>query len=134
LILRIAKDAVAMNKCFSLRLPVVGLCALVGLTAAVRGQAPDAAAQLETLAKQLELTPEQKGKLLPILKVEVPKVQAIKNDQSISGFQKLRQLRAIHNESAPQLEKILSPDQYKKLQGIREQAIKDAIEKQKAGG
>ncbi len=61
-------------------------------------------------------------------------MQAIKNDASLSGLQKLRQLQAIHSETAPELQKILSPEQYKELQAIREQDIKKAIEAKRAEG
>ena len=71
--------------------------------------------------------------MLPILKEEGPKLEAIKNNTSLSGIQKMEQLRAIHNESAPQLQKILSPAQYQKLQAIRQQEIKEAIAKKRAG-
>ena len=71
--------------------------------------------------------------MLPILKAEGPKIEAIKNNTSLSGMQKMEQLRAIHNESAPQLQKILSPAQYQKLQAIRQQEIKEAIAKKRAG-
>ena len=71
--------------------------------------------------------------MLPILKAEGPKIEAIKNNTSLSGMQKMEQLRAIHNESAPQLQKILSPAQYQKLQAIRKQEIEEAIAKKRAG-
>jgi hypothetical protein len=41
--------------------------------------------------------------------------------------------RAIHSESAPELQRILSPAQYEKLQAIREEKIKEAIAKKRAG-
>ncbi len=123
-----------MKKRSTILTSVASLCAFMTLFSAAPGQAPDPTAQLESLAKQLELTPEQKGQMLPILKEEVPKLEAIKKDTSLSGFQKLRQLRSIHAESAPQVQKILNPDQYKKLQAIREEAIKKAIDLKRAGG
>jgi hypothetical protein len=45
-------------------------------------------------------------------------------------MQKMQQIRAIHNQTAPQMKAILSPEQYQKLQAIRQQAIKDAIQSQ----
>ena len=51
---------------------------------------------------------------------EAPKFEAIKNDPSLPPMQKMKQLHAIHAESAPQLQKILSPAQYQQLQAIRE--------------
>ena len=82
----------------------------------------------QAMAQQLNLTPQQKEKVLPILAAEVPKVQAIKNDNSLSKMQKMQQLRAIHQQSDPQMKAILSPDQYKKLQQIRLQTIREATQ------
>ena len=82
----------------------------------------------EAIAQQLNLTPEQKVKILPILRDEVPKVNAIKNDNSVSNMQKMQQIRAIHQQTDPQMKAILSPAQYEKLKGIRQQAIRDATQ------
>jgi Spy/CpxP family protein refolding chaperone len=86
------------------------------------------AAKLQAISQQLNLTPEQKAKVLPILADEGPKVQAIKNDNSLSRMQKIQQIKAIHHQTDPQMKAILSPEQYQKLQAIRQQAIKDAIQ------
>ena len=86
------------------------------------------AAKLEAISQQLNLTPEQKAKVLPILAAEAPKVQAIKNDNSLSKNQKIQQLKAIHQQNDPQMKAILSPAQYQKLQAIRQQTIKDATQ------
>jgi len=89
------------------------------------------AAKLQAISQQLNLTPQQKAKILPILADEGPKVEAIKNNSSLSGFQKMQQIRAIHQQTDPQMKAILSPDQYQKLQAIRQQAIRDAMEKRR---
>ena len=91
-------------------------------------QKAGATAKLEAISKQLDLTPQQKLKILPILRDEAPKVQAIKNDNSLTRMQKAQQLRAIHQQTDPQMKAILSPQQYQKLQAIRQQAIKDAVQ------
>jgi hypothetical protein len=122
-----------MRKPFKLLTSAVCLSAFISFVPATPGQTPDAAAKLQALSKQLQLTPQQKGEMLPILQAEGPKLEAIKNNTSLSGIQKMEQLRAIHNESAPQLQKILSPAQYQKLQTIRQQEIKEAIAKKRAG-
>jgi len=80
------------------------------------------------MAQQLNLTPQQKEKILPILADEVPKVQAIKNDNSLSKIQKVQQLRAIHQQTDPQMKAILSPEQYQKLTAIRQQTIREATQ------
>jgi hypothetical protein len=86
------------------------------------------AAKLEAIAQQLDLTPQQKVKILPILADEVPKVQKIKNDNSLSTMQKIQQIKAIHRQTDPQMKAILSPEQYQKLQAIRQQTIRDAVQ------
>jgi Spy/CpxP family protein refolding chaperone len=88
-------------------------------------------AKLQAISQQLNLTPQQKAKILPILADEGPKVEAIKNNSSLSGFQKMQQIRAIHQQTDPQMKAILSPDQYQKLQAIRQQAIQEAMQKRR---
>jgi hypothetical protein len=104
------------------------------LAPGVLGQNADAAAKLQALSQQLNLTPEQKLKMLPVLKEEVPKIQAIKKNTSLSGLQKMKELRTVHNQSAPQMQQILSPEQYQKLQTIRQEEIRQAIAKKRGGG
>ena len=82
----------------------------------------------QAIAQQLNLTPQQKEKILPILAAEVPKVNAIKNDNSLSKMQKMQQLRAIHQQTDPQMKAILTPEQYQKLKAIRQQTIRDAVQ------
>jgi protein CpxP len=91
-------------------------------------QKPTAISKAEAISQQLNLTPQQKVKILPILSDELPKVQAIKNDNSLSRVQKMQQIRAIHQQTDPQMKAILSPDQYQKLQAIRQQTIKEATQ------
>jgi len=122
-----------MRKPFTLLTSALCLYAFLILAPAAPGQATDPAAKLQALSQQLKLTPQQKMQMLPILKEEGPKLEAVKNDASLSGMQKMRQLRAIHNETAPQLQKILSPAQYQQLQAIRQQEIQQAIAKKRAG-
>jgi Spy/CpxP family protein refolding chaperone len=87
-----------------------------------------AMSKAQAIAQQLNLTPQQKEKILPILADEVPKVNAIKNDNSVSTMQKMQQLRAIHQQTDPQMKAILSPEQYQKLRQIRAQTIRDATQ------
>jgi hypothetical protein len=123
-----------MKKPFTLLTFATCLFAFLTLAPATPGQTTDPTAKLQALSQQLQLTPQEKMQVLPILKEEGPKIEAIKNNPSLPPMQKMRQLRAIHNESAPQLQKILSPAQYQQLQAIREADIKKAIAKKRAGG
>lgn len=99
----------------------------------LRAQNAEALGKVEAISQQLQLTPQQQIEIIPILKQEAPKVEAIKNDASLSGIEKMKQLRAIHRQTAPKLQQILSPAQYQKLQEIRERDIKEAIAKKRVG-
>jgi hypothetical protein len=109
----------------------LGLILLLGIAAQAQA-APGASGQaqkLEALAKQLNLTPQQKMQLLPILQADAPKIQAIKNNTSLGPLQKMEQLKAVHAQSDPQIKSILNPQQYEQLQQIRQQEIHEAMEK-----
>ena len=111
-----------------IRLIATALCFGTFVLSAATSSAQNKAAKVQAIAQQLDLTPQQKLKILPILTDEAPKVQAIKNDNSLSKIQKIQQIRAIHQQTDPQMKAILSPQQYQKLQAIRQQAIKDAVQ------
>ena len=111
-----------------IRLVAAALCLGMSLLLAPISSAQTQAAKLQAISQQLNLTPEQKGKVLPILADEGPKVQKIKNDNSLSKMQKMQQIKAIHQQTDPQMKAILSPEQYQKLQGIRRQALRDATQ------
>jgi hypothetical protein len=121
-----------MKKPFTLLMSAAFHFAILTLAPAASSQTTDPAAKMQALSQQLRLTPQQKIQMLPILKAEGPKIEAIKNNPSLPPMQKMKQLRAIHNESAPQLQKILNPAQYQQLQAIRQQEIQQAIAKKRA--
>ena len=56
-------------------------------------------------------------------------MEAIKADSSLTKIQKLEQLKAVHDQTDPQVKAILSPEQYQKLQGIRRQEVERVVEK-----
>jgi hypothetical protein len=85
------------------------------------------AQKFEQVARQLNLTPAQELKLIPILKAEAPKLEAIKGNASLSPMQKMEQLKAVHDETDPQVKAILTPDQYQMLKKMRRQEIQQAI-------
>ena len=121
-----------MKTALRLLTSVALFCGFLILAPAVSAQKP--AEKLQALSQQLQLTPEQKAKLLPILEQEGPKIEAIKKNTSLPPMQKMKQLHAIHEETAPELQKILSPAQYQKLQAIRQEEIKQAIQNKRGGG
>jgi hypothetical protein len=116
-----------MKKPFMILASAACLLAFLILVPAAPGQSSQAEEKVIALAQQLKLTPQQEAEVLPILKAEAPKLEAIKNDSSLSGMQKASQLRAIHSETSAPLQKILPPAQYEQLQTIREEDMKKAI-------
>jgi protein CpxP len=92
----------------------------VSFVTAIHAQAPSRAERFKAVATQLNLTREQERQLIPILAAEEPKLEAIKNDTSLSRMEKLQRLKAIHDESNPQVKAILTPEQYQQLQEIRQ--------------
>ena len=92
---------------------------------AQKGQAMSKA---QAMAQQLILTPQQKEQILPSLASEVRKLQHISNDNSLSTTQKMQEVRALHQQPDPQMNAILSPEQYQKLKQLRAQQIREATQ------
>jgi len=117
-----------MKKLTHLVIPVLSVAIFALLAPASFAQKGDAMSKAQAIAQQLSLTPQQKEKILPILAAEVPKVRAIKNDNSLSTMQKVQQLRTLHQQTDPQMKAILSPEQYQKLRQIRAQTVREATQ------
>lgn len=103
------------------------LCSWMVLVPTTSLQAQTPVQKLQQLSQVLGLSPVQKEQLLPILEVEGPKIEAIKGSPSLTEGQKLLQLRAIHQQTDPQVKAILSPQQYQMWQSIREQEIQKKV-------
>jgi hypothetical protein len=89
------------------------------------------AEKLQKLSQVLNLSPQQKSQLAPIIEAEAPKIKAIQENPSLSGKEKIKQLKHVHAQSDPLVKSILNPTQYKQWEQIRQ----DEIEQMgKAGG
>ena len=85
------------------------------------------------IAKKLHITREQAKQLLPILELEAPKLQAIRNNPSLSGAERLQQLQAVLDRFDPQIKTILTPQQYAQVQmyiQARRALLVEAIERE----
>ena len=111
---------------------ILALAAVLSAPVSLMAQSTQALQNIQKIATALNLTPEQKQALIPILKAEVPRIQAIKSNQSLTGVQKIQQIRAVHAEVDPQVRAILSPQQYQQLQEIRTQEIQQLIKRKMA--
>src|SRR5262245_38413017 len=110
-----------------IRLTVMALFFGMSVLMPTMSPAQQKSAKLEEIAQYLNLTPQQKDKVLTILADEVPKVRAIKDDPSFSRMQKSQRIKAIHQQNDPTMKAILSPEQYQKLQAMRHKSVSDAI-------
>ena len=72
--------------------------------------------RLIAIGKQLRLTRKQAKQLLPIVKAEGPQLQAITNNTSLSKAEKLQRYQAVHDRMDPQIQMILTPQQYAHVQ------------------
>src|SRR5438093_480181 len=106
----------------------VALCSTVFFIcgAVLHTQTP--AEKLQMLSQALNLSPQQKTQLLPILEAEAPKIEAIKNNPSLPPGEKVAQLQAVHQQADPQVQAILTAQQYKEWQAIRNKEIEQAIQ------
>ena len=117
-----------MNKHTYLAISALSVVIFALLAPASFAQKWQAMSRAQATAQQLSLTPQQKDKILPILATEVPKLQHIRNDNSLSTVQKMQEVRALHQQTDPQMKAILSPEQYQKLKQIRAQQIREATQ------
>jgi len=105
------------------------LCCCVFLLVGGKLQAQSPAVELQQLSQALSLSPEQKTRLLPILEAEAPKIADVKNNPSLTPKQRALEIRTIHQQSDPEVERILSAQQYKEWEVIRQQELERAMEK-----
>src|SRR4029077_9873706 len=100
-----------------------------GVVAQIPGEVPgpDTAGWTQyqsCLQQNLSVSPQQSAQIAPILANEGRKVIAIRNNNSLSGVQKVQEVTSLQKQSDPQLKAILSSAQYDKLNVVRYQAVR----------
>lgn len=91
------------------------------------------AAKMEQISQALQLTPQQKQQIVPILKQEMPQLQAIKSNTSLGRMQKAMQLKQISTATDAKVMPILNPEQQQKFQAMREQERQQMVQKLEGG-
>jgi hypothetical protein len=81
------------------------------------------------LQQNLSVSPQQSAQIAPILANEGRKVIAIRNNNSLSGVEKIQEVTSLQKQSDPQLKAILSSAQYDKLKVVRYQAVRWVTQK-----
>jgi flagellar motility protein MotE (MotC chaperone) len=77
----------------------------------------------QKVSQILNLSPQQESQLTPILQTETPKIQAIKDDPSLSASEKKKKLKEIHEQNDRLIKPILTPIQYKQWEQIRKNEL-----------
>ncbi len=71
------------------------------------------------LFEKLNLTEEQKTAIKPIMENQHKEMKAIWDNNSLSHEQKMEQMKALHQKSAEEMKKVLTPEQQKKLDELK---------------
>ena len=82
---------------------------------------------LSGVAQKLHLSPQQMQQVMPILQSEFPKLQSIMGQSGLTSQQKVDQTKAVQKQSDSKLKSLLSPQQFKSLQGFRATQIQDVL-------
>jgi periplasmic protein CpxP/Spy len=100
--------------------------------AATPGQAGSNAPQGHpgSVEEELQLTPDQKSKLQPIIQEEVDQINQVRNDASLSMDQKRAKVQQIKQTSFPKILAVLTPEQQKKLSDMQQRARAQAQQQQ----
>ena len=85
------------------------------------GDNAEAMQKLQKMSAALQLTPEQKKQMLPILMDEGPKLKALKSDTSMPPMEKAMKMRTISQDTNSKVKPILNPEQYQKFEQMRTQ-------------
>ena len=73
---------------------------------------------LKRLSAQVNLTDDQKAKILPILQGQADQLKALHDNDSLSDDDKHEQMRAIMQSTRKQIGDLLTPEQKAKLKGM----------------
>jgi Spy/CpxP family protein refolding chaperone len=86
---------------------------------AVRAQVQS---RLQSIATELNLSDAQQQQIKPILQNEFQQLKAVKDDTSLSADQKEAKAKEIHSGVKSQMQGILTPDQQKKWESMKQEA------------
>jgi hypothetical protein len=116
---------------------VAGLLCLQ--TPASAAEQPDAAQRsaavrerMQQVARELNLTDEQKEKLKPIFQAQMEKARELRENQHQSRREKLKKFKAMQKEMEAKLKPVLSDEQFQKWQKQR-QEMREQIGQRRQG-
>ena len=82
-----------------------------------RGMDPDA--QLKHMTKALDLTADQQTQIKPILESQAQQMQALRQDQSLAGEDRMTKMKSIHEDSRTKIEAVLNDTQKQKYEAMQ---------------
>lgn len=93
----------------------------------------EAMAKLEKMSAALQLTPQQKQQMMPILMEEAQKMKGIKSNTTLGPMQKAMQLKQVGADMDAKVQPILSPQQFQQFQQMQQQEREQMMEKMRSG-
>jgi protein CpxP len=75
---------------------------------------------LDLLAKQLNLTDDQKAKVKPILEARDKKIGELREDTSLSPEERRAKMQSLREEITAQMKAVLTPEQFDKWQQMNQ--------------
>ena len=80
--------------------------------------------QVQRIVDQLNLTPDQRAKADPFLEEDAKKIRALRDDSSLSDEDRKKKTAEIRKGTVAQLKPILTEEQWKQFQQLREERQK----------
>lgn len=93
---------------------------------------PDAGemmAKMQKMSAELQLTPQQKQQIRPILMEEAPRMKSLKENTTMPKMQKVRMMKEISSETDSKMKPILNPQQYTKWEQMRAEERQQMIQR-----
>jgi hypothetical protein len=84
---------------------------------------------INQFSTNLGLTEEQRQQIVPVLKEEINRLEALKKDASLSGVRKVERVREIGDSIDERLKPLINPEQQQKLQALRQELRERFVEK-----
>ena len=85
----------------------------------VRGAHRGGGKRMKHVAKELNLTEDQKAKMKSSMQAQHQQMKAIQGDTSLSADQKKAKVKELHEQSRADFQAMLTPDQQQKWQEIK---------------
>jgi periplasmic protein CpxP/Spy len=105
----------------------LALAAILSVTPVAAQHAPKS--QVQRLVDQLNLTPDQKAKADPFLEEDGKKIRALRDDSSLSAEDRKKKSAEIRKGTVAKLKPILTEDQWKQFEQLREERQKQSKKK-----